>query len=270
MVNHKRRKRLLKLLAEHQTATVQQLVEWLSASPATVRRDISWLASRNLLTRTRGGAENLPPKRRHFALSSETFENNIQCHAARKRAIARYAAGLCADGETIIINGGTTTFMMAEFLADKHRSFGFDAAVSAQGLSDFRDKVEAARRDTASVRRLVAAGLEIRMGHCRSFTEKFVQGVRRAAGLPPTGQLDDAVQDEVEAAMYRVEEDALAAHPHVQAAVERENAAINDWLQADDAAALYGDADPRTPAQRAADEDWQDEQNTREAVRPGY
>ena len=114
---------------------------------------------------------------------------------------------------------------LEEFLADKHRSFGFDAAVSAQGLSDFRDKVEAARRDTASVRRLVAAGLEIRMGHCRSFTEKFVQGVRRAAGLPPTGQLDDAVQDEVEAAMYRVEEDALAAHPHVQAAVERENAA---------------------------------------------
>ena len=56
----------------------------------------------------------------------------------------------------------------------------------------------------------------------------------------------------------------------VAAEIERENAAINDWLQADDAAALYGDADPRTPAQRAADEDWQDEQNTREAVRPGY
>lgn len=42
-----------------------------------------------------------------------------------------------------------------------------------------------------------------------------------------------------------------------------------DWLQADNAAGLYGEADPRTPAQRAADEDWQDEQNTREAVRPG-
>lgn len=134
MVNHKRRKRLLKLLAEHQTATVQQLVEWLSASPATVRRDISWLASRNLLTRTRGGAENLPPKRRHFALSSETFENNIQCHAARKRAIARYAAGLCADGETIIINGGTTTYMMAEFLADKHLKILTNSFLMAERL----------------------------------------------------------------------------------------------------------------------------------------
>jgi DeoR family ulaG and ulaABCDEF operon transcriptional repressor len=134
MVNHKRRKRLLKLLAEHQTATVQQLVEWLNASPATVRRDISWLAARNLLTRTRGGAENLLPKKRQFALTSETFQNNIQCFAARKRAIARHAASLCADGETIIINGGTTTFMMAEFLADKQLKILTNSFLMAERL----------------------------------------------------------------------------------------------------------------------------------------
>ncbi|KQZ44604.1 DeoR/GlpR transcriptional regulator [Massilia phosphatilytica] len=134
MVNHKRRKRLLKLLAEHQTATVQQLVEWLNASPATVRRDISWLAARNLLTRTRGGAENLLPKKRQFPLSSETFQNNIQCYAARKRAIARHAAGMCTDGETIIINGGTTTFMMAEFLADKHLKILTNSFLMAERL----------------------------------------------------------------------------------------------------------------------------------------
>lgn len=134
MVNHKRRKRLLKLLAEHQTATVQQLVEWLNASPATVRRDISWLAARNLLTRTRGGAENLLPKKRQFALTSETFQNNIQCFAARKRAIARHAASLCVDGETIIINGGTTTFMMAEFLADKQLKILTNSFLMAERL----------------------------------------------------------------------------------------------------------------------------------------
>lgn len=134
MVNHKRRKRLLKLLAEHQTASVQQLVEWLSASPATVRRDISWLAARNLLTRTRGGAENLLPKKRQFPLSSETFQNNIQCFAARKRAIARHAANMCVDGETIIINGGTTTFMMAEFLAEKHMKILTNSFLMAERL----------------------------------------------------------------------------------------------------------------------------------------
>ena len=35
---------------------------------------------------------------------------------AEKRAIAERAVALCQDGETILINGGSSTFMMAEFL----------------------------------------------------------------------------------------------------------------------------------------------------------
>ena len=62
----------------------------------------------------------------------------------------------------------------------------------------------------------------------------------------------------------------LAETEDEREAQNREAAAINDWLRADNAAGLYMQGDPRTPAQRAADEDWQDEQNTREAVRPGY
>ncbi|MHA4871624.1 DeoR/GlpR family DNA-binding transcription regulator [Duganella sp. PWIR1] len=134
MVNHKRRKRLLKLLAEHNTASVPQLVDWLNASPATVRRDISWLAARSLLTRTRGGAANLEQKKRGFTLSSETFQNNIQCRAEHKRAIARYAASMCNEGETIIINGGTTTFMMAEFLVDHHLKILTNSFLMAERL----------------------------------------------------------------------------------------------------------------------------------------
>lgn len=134
MVNHKRRKRLLKLLAEHETATVPQLVDWLNASPATVRRDISWLAMRNLLTRTRGGAANLPQKKRSFPLTSESFQSNIRAHAESKRAIARHAAGMCRDGETIIINGGTTTFMMAEFLVDQHLKILTNSFLMAERL----------------------------------------------------------------------------------------------------------------------------------------
>lgn len=99
-----------------------------------MRRDISWLAARNLLTRTRGGAENLEQKKRCFALTSETFQNNIQCFAEHKRAIARYATTLCVDGETIIVNGGTTTFMMAEFLADKQLKILTNSFLMAERL----------------------------------------------------------------------------------------------------------------------------------------
>ena len=134
MVNHKRRKSLLKLLAEHQVVTVPQLVEWLNASPATVRRDINWLADRKLLARTRGGARNIEQKSRQHPLASERFDNNIQCFASRKRAIARYAASMCADEETIIINGGTTTFMMTEFLTDKHLKILTNSFLMAERL----------------------------------------------------------------------------------------------------------------------------------------
>lgn len=115
-MNHKRRQRMLKLLAEHRTATVQEIGEWICASPATVRRDIAWLAEHGLIVRTHGGAECLPSASAGSPLASVTFDHSLQCHAPHKRAIARTAAGMCADGETIIVNGGTTTFMMAEFL----------------------------------------------------------------------------------------------------------------------------------------------------------
>jgi DeoR family ulaG and ulaABCDEF operon transcriptional repressor len=134
MVNHKRHKRLLKLLVEHEHASVAQLMDWLSASAATVRRDISWLAAKNQLTRTRGGAQKLEQKRRSFTLSSETFQSNIQAHAAEKRAIARYASSLCRNGETIIINGGTTTFMMVEFLVDKQLKILTNSFLMAERL----------------------------------------------------------------------------------------------------------------------------------------
>ena len=135
MINHKRRKGLLKLLAENSAASVEQLVGWLNASPATVRRDIAWLAERNLLTRTRGGAQCLPQKKeRTFALSGETFQNNIERQAAQKRAIARHACAMCQDGETIIINGGTTTYRMVEFLADKRLKILTNSFLMAERL----------------------------------------------------------------------------------------------------------------------------------------
>jgi DeoR family ulaG and ulaABCDEF operon transcriptional repressor len=134
MVNHKRRKGLLRLLAEHHAASVEQLVGWLSASPATIRRDIAWLAERNMLLRTRGGAETLPQKKPAFALSGETFQHNMASFGPEKRAIARHAVSLCQDGETIIVNGGTTTFMMAEFLADKRLKILTNSFLMAERL----------------------------------------------------------------------------------------------------------------------------------------
>lgn len=133
-MSHQRRKRLLKLLAEHQATSVEQLVGWLNASPATVRRDLAWLAEHSMLERTRGGARILSSRHQDVPLASDTFQANFQCSTTRKRAIARYAASMCADGETIIINGGTTTFMMAEFLTNSHLKILTNSFLMAERL----------------------------------------------------------------------------------------------------------------------------------------
>ena len=114
MMTQHRRKKLLDLVAEHGDVSVGQLAEWLPSSSATVRRDLSWLADRNMLARVHGRALRLTPA----ALENAPAPGHSP-HAGQKRAIARHASTLCADGETIIINGGSTTMMMAEFLVDR-------------------------------------------------------------------------------------------------------------------------------------------------------
>ena len=116
MSNEKRHAALLKILAERERATIAELVEALHASVATVRRDITWLAERGLLHRLRGGAERAAV-RPQYALAGGSFDHFLAQSSAAKRAIARCAAHMCNDGDTVTIASGSTTFMMVEFLA---------------------------------------------------------------------------------------------------------------------------------------------------------
>jgi len=109
---------ILKLTGERSVLSVTDLVEILGASEATVRRDINALAETGQLRRIRGGAEALQP--RHEAhLVGVPFQLNEAMGAAEKRAIARAAVARISDGDSIVINGGTTTYALAEFLSDR-------------------------------------------------------------------------------------------------------------------------------------------------------
>ena len=96
--------------------TVSELVELTGASEATIRRDIGSLHVANRLRRVRGGAEALHPPQT-LGLAGRPFSVNEEVNIDKKRAIALAAVELCEDGESIIINGGTTTFQMVHHLA---------------------------------------------------------------------------------------------------------------------------------------------------------
>lgn len=118
MHEKERHRIILSAVQEKPVVTVPELVELTSSSEATIRRDIAALHVQKRLRRVRGGAEALTPPQ-IVGLAGRPFSVNETMHAGQKRAIARAAVELCADGEPIIINGGTTTFQMVHFLVNR-------------------------------------------------------------------------------------------------------------------------------------------------------
>ncbi|HEY5806349.1 MAG TPA: DeoR/GlpR family DNA-binding transcription regulator [Povalibacter sp.] len=118
MLERERHHLILKLVEERSFVGVAELLELLDASEATIRRDINTLAERGELQRIRGGAEALRPRLQSH-LVGMPFSVNQDIAVPQKRAIARAAAALIGKTESIIINGGTTTFALVEFLADQ-------------------------------------------------------------------------------------------------------------------------------------------------------
>lgn len=97
----------------------RELEKKVNASPATLRRDLERMAGEGRIRRVRGGVHlaNAPQLRNMPSrLLGVPFHENIERHRAEKEAIGRAAAALCAHGEGIMIDGGSTTLQMCPHL----------------------------------------------------------------------------------------------------------------------------------------------------------
>eukprot|EP01037_Dinobryon_pediforme_P013494 gene13493-13608_t len=111
-------KKIIEALKDRPFATVKDLVDLLDVSPATIRRDIAKLNDLGAIRKVFGGiasAENSTSHRAH----AKPFEENQVLNVDAKTAIAAAAAKLCRDGDSIIVNGGSTCFLFAQMLS-KH------------------------------------------------------------------------------------------------------------------------------------------------------
>jgi len=118
MHEKERHRIILSAIQEKPVITVPELVDLTDSSEATIRRDIAALHVQKRLRRVRGGAEAINPPQ-FVGLAGRPFRVNETMHAHQKQAIAKEAVALCEDGDPIIINGGTTTFQMVHFLANR-------------------------------------------------------------------------------------------------------------------------------------------------------
>lgn len=109
-----RHRTILSALADEPYLSVESLAGKLQTSAVTVRRDLTELAARGQVTRVHGGAQLRAEGRR--LLGGTSFKRNATRNIAAKRSIAKAATRLCRSGDSVIIDGGTTTFQMSRYL----------------------------------------------------------------------------------------------------------------------------------------------------------
>jgi DeoR family transcriptional regulator, ulaG and ulaABCDEF operon transcriptional repressor len=111
------------LLAAQGFLSIADLMAATGVSAASARRDAARLAAAGYGERVYGGLQAhggaLSRRMAQEVLGTQAFDVSRAINVEAKRAIARRALEMCVDGDAIIINGGTTTYEMAEFL--RHR-----------------------------------------------------------------------------------------------------------------------------------------------------
>ncbi|HJE51581.1 MAG TPA: DeoR/GlpR family DNA-binding transcription regulator [Tessaracoccus flavescens] len=93
--------------------SVSQLQELTGASAITIRRDLGELAEQGLLQRVHGGAD------RAVRGARIPFGTRLASDRPTKQALGAVVADLIGDGESIVIDNGTTCLAAAEALAPR-------------------------------------------------------------------------------------------------------------------------------------------------------
>jgi len=114
MWKNQRHQRIFRLLGELQSVTTDHLVENLSVSRETVRRDLLDMEALGLLRRVHGGAISAD------ARAEPSMDVRSKLQVKEKQAIARAASDLIIDHKVIFFDTGSTTLFLARQLAALH------------------------------------------------------------------------------------------------------------------------------------------------------
>ena len=109
-----RRAIIIQDLKEHSRVSINDICEKFDVSEVSVRKDLNILQDRNLLVRVRGGAIHLPETNNENNDVSIKYKKLY--NYKEKRSIGKLAASLINEGETILLDSGTTTLEIAKNL----------------------------------------------------------------------------------------------------------------------------------------------------------
>ncbi len=117
MTSYERRHLLVDILRRQPGMRVIELARALDVSEGTVRNDLNALQKEGQLTHFHGGAVLIEQRN----LSYTSFSSRHLEHTAEKEIIARHAAELVQDGDSILLDASSTIYYLALALENKQR-----------------------------------------------------------------------------------------------------------------------------------------------------
>jgi len=158
----RRQSEILRAVELRGSTAIAKLARDLGVSDETIRRNVKPLVAQGLVRRVHGGITALDPG--HEA----PFQNRMTENADAKRAIAEAVVGLISNGDTLILDGGSTTAFVARSL--RRRS----------GLVAVTNSAEIARTlATKTKNRVFMAGGELRADDAASLGATAISYVRQ-------------------------------------------------------------------------------------------
>ncbi len=129
MLTQERRDIITELVNDNGVMTVQELVEKLDSSAATIRRDLTELDRQHRIIKVFGGAT---------ALSDVNTQDDVngkkEIHVEEKETIGKDAALLIHDGDYVYIDAGTSTLRMIDYIKATGVHFYTNGIVHAKRL----------------------------------------------------------------------------------------------------------------------------------------
>lgn len=109
-----RKEKILEMLSRDGRVDVNTLSDLFAVSKVTIRMDLKDLEEKGLLSRVHGGA--ISSYKTYYNMN---FTQRYSANEQEKKSIAARAAELICDGDTIMLNAGTTTLYIVRMLSGK-------------------------------------------------------------------------------------------------------------------------------------------------------
>jgi DeoR family transcriptional regulator, fructose operon transcriptional repressor len=137
MSRETRQKQICERIARRGECSIEELVRRLGVSGMTVRRDLGALARQGKVIRTHGGATLA--ERVSFEFE---FLNRVRKNQAAKEAIAATAAAEIPDGQSVMLDSGTTTLELAKRLRGRRNLTVITTSLPIAAQLQFEQQIE--------------------------------------------------------------------------------------------------------------------------------